>query len=199
MIRILLIRHGSTDLLGHVLYGRMPGVHLNAEGLRQAETVSQALKERYDLDAIISSPLERALETARPIAEIQSKPVNIDAGINEIDFGKWVGKSFAELSESQRWNAFNRRRSIHCAPEGESMMRVQARAWQVIEGVINTYQAGSTLALVTHGDVIRSILLLILGAPIDHIHRLEIAPCSVSELMFGEHEPVVKYLNQKFY
>jgi broad specificity phosphatase PhoE len=199
MIRILLIRHGSTDLLGHVLYGRLPGIRLNAEGLRQAESVSHALKERYDLTAIISSPLERALETARPIAQIQNKPVTIEAGINEIDFGKWVGKSFAELNESRHWRDFNRRRSIHCAPDGESMVQVQARAWQAIEHITDTYEAESTVALVTHGDVIRCILLLVLGASIDHIHRLEIAPGSVSELLFGEHGPVVKYLNQNFY
>ena len=60
MIRLLLVRHGNTDLLGRVLYGRMPGVHLSPEGLRQAEAVGRALQSRYRLAEVVSSPLERA-------------------------------------------------------------------------------------------------------------------------------------------
>ena len=72
MIRILLIRHGSTDLLGRVLYGRMAGVHLNAEGVSQANALARVLKMRYAFEEVISSPMERAIETAGPIAQAQN-------------------------------------------------------------------------------------------------------------------------------
>jgi broad specificity phosphatase PhoE len=87
MIRILLIRHGTTDLLGRVLYGRMPGVHLNSAGVAQAHSLAQGLQARHQLTDVISSPMERALETAQPIAERQGLAVSADEAFTEIDFG----------------------------------------------------------------------------------------------------------------
>ncbi len=199
MIRILLIRHGSTDLSGRVLYGRTSGIHLNDEGFRQAEVLAETLKAGYELDAVLSSPLERALETARPIAELQRRPIRVEEGIIEADFGEWVGKSFDELHEIDAWRAFNRQRSTSCPPGGESMMEIQARAWRTIQAVAADYEPGATIAMVTHGDVIRCLLVLLLGVSIDHIHRLEIAPCSVSEVAVGEHDPLIRHVNQIFY
>lgn len=199
MTRILLIRHGSTDLLGHVLYGRASGVHLNREGLRQSDLIGQRLKQQYSLNAIYSSPLDRALETADPISQACGKPVLVDEGITEIDFGEWVGKSFRELGDMESWTSFNKQRSTSWAPGGESMLEVQARAWRAIEAAIRTQGAGSTIAMISHGDVIRCVLLLLLGMPLDHIHRLEVAPGSVSEVFFGPHHSLVKFINQTFY
>ncbi len=198
MIRILLIRHGSNDLLGRVLYGRMPGIHLNEEGALQARNLAQALKNHYTLDAIVSSPLERAFETAQPIAEAHNKPLLIDEGITELDFGGWAGQSFDDLYETDYWRNFNRQRSLHWPRDGESLMEVQARAWRSISAAAETYGDGSAIAMVTHGDVIRSVLLLVLGMSIDHIHRLEVAPVSVSEILIGEHQPSVRRVNQIF-
>ncbi|MBV8866271.1 MAG: histidine phosphatase family protein [Acidobacteriaceae bacterium] len=199
MTRILLIRHGSTDLLGHVLYGRASGVHLNSEGLHQAELIGQCLKQQYSLEGIYSSPLDRALETANAIAQACGKPVVLDEGITEIDFGEWVGKSFRELDNTEGWRSFNRQRSIRWAPGGESMLEVQARAWRTIQAVSAKFNAGGAVALVSHGDVIRCVLLLVLGMPLDHIHRLEVAPGSVSEIAVGEHNFLVRSINQIFY
>ncbi len=199
MIRILLIRHGSNDLLGRVLYGRMPGISLNAPGLEQAELLAKALQRHYQVTTVISSPLERAVETAAPIASITGAPLKIDEGLTEVDYGEWIGKSFAELGELEHWHAFNRFRSIRWPPGGESMMQVQARAWQSIERAVVEHRSGSTIAMVTHGDVIRSALVLLLGMPLDHIHRLEIAPTSTSEIVIEGHAPVVKRINQIFY
>ncbi len=199
MTRILLIRHGSTDLLGRVLYGRMPGVHLNAEGLRQAQSVAYALKQEYEMEAIISSPLERALETAGPIAQAYGKSPIVKQGIVEIDFGEWVGVSFADLKESDSWREFNRRRSLHAPPGGETMVNVQARTWSSIKEAVEEYAPGSTLAMVTHGDVVRCALALILGSSVDHINRFEIAPGSVTEILAGDHDPFIKSVNRIFY
>lgn len=198
MIRFLLIRHGNTDLSGRVLYGRMPGLHLNEDGRKQARALAQAIKEKYVLSEIISSPLERALETARPIAEAQNIALTIDEGIAEIDFGLWMGKSFEELRDQEDWRAYNRRRATHWPPGGESMMDVQARAWRSIQKALHRHagRGETTLAFVTHGDVIRAVLLLLLGIPADHIQRLEISTASVTEVLAGPHDPVVRSVNQ---
>jgi probable phosphoglycerate mutase len=198
MTRILLIRHGSTDLLGRVLYGRMPGVHLNEEGCRQAHELGEALKARYKLDAVMSSPLERATETAHCIADPQNLVVSMEEGLNELEFGAWVGKPFSELNDLEEWRHFNRHRSTTCAPGGESLREAQARAWKSLEGVRARNQ-DATVAAITHGDIIRGLLILLLGMPLDNILRLEIAPASVSEIMFGGGDPLVCSINETFY
>ena len=201
MIRILLIRHGTTDLIGRVLYGRMPGVFLNSEGLRQAERLAQALNSHYKIAEVLSSPLDRARQTAEPIAARGGLPIGIDEEITEIDVGSWMGKTFEELGGRADWKAYNRNRSINSAPGGESMMHVQTRAWQSLERLTQRHSSSteSTVAVVTHGDVIRCILLLLLGMSIDHIHRIEIAPASVSEILLGARGPVVYSMNERVY
>jgi len=200
MTRILLIRHGSTDLLGRVLYGRMPGVFLNAEGRRQTGELASTLKARYSLDKIVSSPLERAIETAELIANATGTAITIDDGITEVDSGLWTGKTFEHLNALDHWQRYNRRRSLTCPPGGETMMDVQSRSWRAIQKMIHLEDTSSeTCALVTHGDVIRCLLLLFLGMSIDHIHRLEIAPASVTEVNLGPYGPKVNCLNGVFY
>ncbi len=199
MTRILLIRHGSTDLLGQVLYGRASGVHLNPEGLRQAELTGQRLKQQYSLEAIYSSPLDRALETAKPIAQACGKQVIVDEGITEIDFGEWVGKSFLELGDTEGWISFNKQRSTTRPPGGESMLEVQTRACRSIETARRNDNGEGTIAMISHGDVIRCVLLFLLGMPLDHVHRLEVSPGSVSEVFIGEYDPRVRSINQIFY
>jgi broad specificity phosphatase PhoE len=195
MTRILLIRHGSTDLLGRVLYGRLPGVHLNKEGRHQARVAGLALKKRYTIDAVISSPLERATETARLIADPQGLDVTMDENLNEVDCGSWIGKPFPELNELEDWRQFNQLRSLTRAPRGESLLEVQARAWKSLEDIQARHQ-DETVAAITHGDVIRSLLLLLLGMPLDHILRLEVGPASVNEIALGRGVPLVRSINQ---
>jgi broad specificity phosphatase PhoE len=200
MIRVLLIRHGSTDLLGRVLYGRMPGVHLNAEGVSQANALATVLKMRYRLRGVISSPMHRAIETARPIAAMQELEVAIDPSFNEIDFGAWMGKPFPELHDLELWKRYYQFRATTRPPGGESMMDVQSRAWSGIAQILERYQSqkDTTVAVVTHGDVVRALLLLVLGMSIDHIHRIEAAPASVSEILIRRSELRVRTVNETF-
>lgn len=198
MIRILLIRHGSTDPLGRVLYGRMPGVHLNAEGRRQSENLAQVLKQRYALSEVVSSPMERTCETAQFVADAYRLGITTEEEINEIDFGSWMGMTFDDLRDRDDWKRYNETRSLACPPGGESMMEVQARAWRALAKILQRYEnrREATVAAVSHGDVVRGLLLLMLGMAIDHIHRLEIAPASVSEVVLAPGEPRVVNVNQ---
>jgi broad specificity phosphatase PhoE len=173
----------------------MPGVLLNEEGRRQARATGEALKQRYTIDAVLSSPLERATQTARFIADLQGLDVALDEGLNEVECGTWVGKPFSDLKQCEEWQQFNRLRSLTRAPEGESLMEVQARAWKSLETIQARHPQG-TVAAITHGDVVRSLLLLLLGMPLDHILRLEVAPASVSEIVLGGSEPLISSMNQ---
>jgi broad specificity phosphatase PhoE len=201
MVRFLLIRHGTTDLLGRVLYGRMPGVHLNAEGCKQSQLLGDALKKRYRITAVISSPLERTLETARYVAAAHSLEPATEEGLIEIDFGSWTGKSFSELAALEEWGIYNRFRSMTGTPGGELMMQVQARAWAAVEKIAERHQSeeNATIAIVTHGDVVRALLVFLLAMPLDYIHRIEVAPASVSEVVLETGNPRVLSMNQVFY
>jgi broad specificity phosphatase PhoE len=201
MLRILLIRHGTTELLGRVLYGRMPGVHLSEKGRTQARALADALTTRYELDEVVSSPMDRALETARPLAEARCIDIITDDAFNEIDFGSWIGKPFTELQQSDQWERYCRFRATTQPPGGESMMDVQSRAWKGVTRIAERNPAegeNATIAVVTHGDVIRGLLMLALGMSIDHIHRLEAAPASVSELVIWGAEIQVRTINETF-
>jgi broad specificity phosphatase PhoE len=191
MTHFLLIRHGATDAIGHVLSGRTPGVHLNADGRKQAQGLGKMLKDRYPLKGILASPLERAVETAQPIADAQGLTLSVDESFIEFDFGAWTGLHFSELDSRPEWREYNRYRSLYSAPEGESLADVQRRAWKRIQTLCPSF-GGEMLAIVSHADVIRAVLLFALGMPLDNVLRLAIPLASVTELQIGEGSPVVR-------
>ena len=200
MPRILLIRHGHTELLGKVLYGRLQGIRLSDQGRHDIVRMAEGICQRYRIEQIISSPLDRARETADALAAVAGlSSVSIDESFIEIDFGEWMGKSFEELADDERWKLYNRHRSLYGAPGGESMPQVQARAWSAIQQVVARQSTPDvTLAIVSHGDVIRGLVMLFLGMPLDFIHHLEISPASVTEVLLHNSFPRVVSVNQIF-
>lgn len=200
MTRILLVRHGHTELLGKVLYGRLAGMRLSERGKDEIQRLAAALKHRFRLHEIVSSPLERASETAEAIAAAQERAVVFDDALLEIDFGEWTGTAFADLLPNERWKLYNRYRSVNAPPGGEFMLEVQMRAWKALERAIarQQHEPEPNIAVVSHGDVIRGLLLLFLGMPLDFIHRIEISTASVSEVVIGNAYPQVISVNQTF-
>ena len=108
-----------------------------------------------------------------------------------------MGKSFAELHSMDAWKNSNRSRSLVSPPGGESILEIQTRAWRSIETrAIKYADREASIAIVSHGDVIRALLMLFLGMPPDNIHRFEISPASVSEVVLHGRHPRVVSLNQ---
>ncbi len=198
MSRIVLVRHGVTDLHGQVLYGRMPGLHLGTEGQRQVELLANAMAVRYQVDAVFSSPMERALDTAGVLARRQGKQVFVETSFTEFDFGDWTGSTFSDLDLNPAWKRYNQFRSTSTAPGGESILDVQARAMRGLIRLCTEFPNG-TVAVVSHADVIRSVLLLALGMSIDHILRLTISPASLTEMAITEYEMHVVSMNCIFH
>jgi probable phosphoglycerate mutase len=201
MIRILLIRHGTTDPMSRMLCGRLPGIHLNDLGIREAKVLGHALRGRYSVSEIIASPLERALDTASAIEQATGAAVRIDEDLHELDYGAWTGMTFDTIRDLDSWQLYNRSRAMSAPPHGESMIAVQLRALSALERILERWHTSEnvTVAVVTHGDVIRSLLVLFLGMPIDYIHRLSVSPCSVSEVAFENRYTTVVRTNQNFY
>ena len=179
-----LIRHASYDLLGRVLAGRQAGHALNAAGREEAARLAEALESRK-LAAVLSSPIERAQETARVIAAPHRLDVRVEPDLTELDFGSWTGMTFGDLEDEPGWAAFNTFRSTAPIPGGETMLAAQSRAVGVLNRLVSRYP-GVELVAVSHGDVIKAILAHALGAPLDLSYRLEIDPASRSVIALDE-------------
>lgn len=187
---VFLVRHGAHDLLGRTLTGRRGGVSLNEEGRAQAERVAQRLA-REKPAALLSSPVERCLETAAPIARACGLAAEPAEALSEIDFGAWSGRSFDELRADPGWAAWNSCRGAARCPEGESMLEAQARIVRRIERLPD-----AAVAMVSHGDVIKAALCWALGLSLDFVHRFEIAPGSISAVELRSGAPLTLWINE---
>jgi len=195
MTTFFLVRHGSCDGLGEMMWGRTAGVCLNNEGKAQA----QRLGERFnglELAAVYSSPLERALETAAAIARPAGIEIKQHQAFNEIDFGEWSGKSLAGLAGDDRWRRFNTQRSVTKIPGGESFLDVQARVVSGLEQ-LSEHHDEAQLVIVSHADVIKAAVGYVTATPIDLLQRIEISPCSVSTIAIDKHGPRLLGVNNR--
>lgn len=195
MTTFLLIRHGLCDAVGQSIAGRSPGVHLNQAGKQQAARLAERLAD-LALAGLYSSPLERALETAQPIAVRHALQIQTLQGLNEIDFGEWTGRSLADLDQLSGWRTFNSLRSGSRIPGGENMAEVLARAVGEIDRLGQLHPGPSTLvAVVSHGDVLRTLLAHALGISLDLMQPLELSPASISIIRMENYRPQVLLLN----
>jgi probable phosphoglycerate mutase len=192
---VLLIRHALTDAVGERLAGRSEGVSLNQAGRAQAERLRARLSG-VDLAAVYSSPLERAIETAGPLARERGLRIEPVRDLQEIEFGEWTGARFDALAQDARWHRFNRVRSMAAVPGGERAIDAQARIVRAL-GDMGIRHPNGTVAFVTHADLIRLAVLYVAGAPLDFIHRIEVLPASVTAIALDDEYPVILYLNER--
>src|SRR4051812_48846594 len=196
MTTFLLIRHALCDPVGRLISGRRAGVHLNDSGKQQAQKLAERLSQ-LSLAALYSSPLERAIETAQPIAARNRLEILPAPGFNEVDFGSWTGKTIAELEPLPEWRRFNEFRSAGRIPGGENMAEVLSRCLGELEQLRKRHaQPGTLVAVVSHGDVLRMLVTHALGMPSDFIHRIELSPASVTVLEIEDHGPRLLLLNE---
>ena len=189
----LLVRHATNDLVGKAMAGRAPGVRLNAEGQRQAQHLADRLRTA-PIAAIYVSPLERALETAAPLAARLRLEPRISKELHEIDCGGWTGKTFQELDPDPEWRLWITRRTGARPPRGESIVEAQRRAVDFIMRLRREHD-GATVALVSHGDVIKAALAHFLRMSLDALESFDIAPASVSAIRVGAEWAQVKLVN----
>jgi broad specificity phosphatase PhoE len=179
--RILLLRHGLTDAVNNLLAGRTPHISLNNVGRGQARALARRLT---NIDRLVSSPIARAMETAEILAEHRQSLPESMVLFTEFEFGAWTGRSFVELKDDPEWRAFNEERENVRAPGGESMHDVQQRAVVGVRQLIRE-EPGRTVAIISHADVIRAVILHFTGTPIRNFWRFQIDPASITELTCG--------------
>jgi len=194
MATFYLIRHADNDLVGKAIAGWMPGVHLNAEGRAQAGRLARKLAGR-GISRIYSSPLERAVETAEPLAQALALTIQIRDAFTDVPAGEWTGKTYQQLESDPRWRHFHEYRGVTRPPGGESMLETQVRFVAELLCLREQY-ANETMAVVSHADPIRAALLYFLGMPLDFCHRIEISPAAFSLLRLEDWGPQVLVMNE---
>jgi broad specificity phosphatase PhoE len=190
---ILLVRHAETDAVGVRLTSRLPGVVLNARGVEQVAQVCGCLRA-VPLAAIYSSPLERAVATASPIAASHGLDLRIVDELNEVKFGEWTGLTFEELSKIAGWRRFNEARGSADVPGGERASDVQRRIVAALDHLRRTHE-GHVIAAVSHADVIRAAVLHVTRTPLDEWHRFEIGPASITCIAYDDGNPTLLAAN----
>ena len=193
MTTFLLIRHGLHVLGGGTIAGRLPGVDLSPDGLKQAD----GLVERLDgvpIAAIYGNPIDRALQTAQPLATSRGLAVVVCDDLQEIDYGDWTGAAIEDLRTEERWKEWNSFRSGHRVPNGESMLAVQARIVSLLMD-LRTRHPHDCIALFSHGDVIKSAVSHCLGVPMDLALRIEISTASITAILVADYGPYVLCVN----
>ena len=181
MAIIFLVRHGQNGMVGKKLVGRLPGVHLNEQGQAQARCLAEKFSQ-LPLKAIYASPLERAQETAAPIAGVHNLPVEIHPGLLEIDFGGWQGKRLKRLKQGRLWKAVQGSPAEFRFPNGESFLEAQQRMTAALFALDEKCGENDMVVCVSHSDMIRLAVAHFLGLPLDHFQRLRIETASVTLL-----------------
>lgn len=183
---ILLIRHGENDYVKKArMAGRLPGVHLNDTGKAQAQALADKLASA-PIKAIYSSPLERAMETAQPLASALSQEINVRPGLLETDIGEWAGQTLKSLRRLKVWRTVQNAPSLFRFPGGESFAETQHRVCRELEMICDGLEPKDLVACISHADPIKLAVAYYIGLPLDNFQRLAVSPASVTALHIGE-------------
>lgn len=195
MTTLLLVRHGLTAMTGPMLAGHTPELHLDERGEKQALAVASRLAP-VPLERIVSSPLERCMDTAGFIAAGRgpggsAAPIEVDERVVEVRYGDWTGKELKVLAKEPLWKIVQAHPSAAVFPGGEGLAAVAARAVAAVRSWNALLGPDATYLICSHGDVIKSILADALGMHLDSFQRIQVDPCSVSVVRYTDTRPFV--------
>lgn len=187
MVKVILVRHGETEWnRSRRIQGANSDTQLNQRGWQQAESLALRLKPEK-IQAIYSSPLQRAQDTAQAIAGYHQLPVEIELSLKEIEVGELEGVSIAEVGKhlSQLLTMYSQGVELPKMPGGESLTDLQQRVWSTIQRLVDRHRDG-VLVVVSHYFSILAIICSVLNLPLSQIGRLRLGPGSISTIVFDE-------------
>jgi probable phosphoglycerate mutase len=196
--RLLLVRHGRHDWLGPAtnrIAGRLPGISINADGRAEAEALGRWLAAAPP-DRIVSSPLERAMQTAAIIGRATARPVAVDPRLIETGLGPWEGRPVAEIAarDPEGWRAWRTAPTRVAVPGIEPVAEIAGRMLAAAEEYL---RAGGITLFASHQDPLLALCCRLLGLPLDAMRRLEISPGSLTEFEIVRGEAVLVTLNAR--
>ena len=198
MTTVILLRHAhSVANEKGILAGRASGVSLSTKGKEQAELLTSRLGNARFKDIRIS-PLERCLATLEPWLQSQDtsvrKKILFDPNVSEVDYGDWTGKKLLALSLRKEWRVVQNTPSQMKFPKGEGLLQMQQRAEKALRQSIKKTGTGVSL-IVSHGDVIKSLIATALDLHLDKFQKIVIDPASISVLDFNKGSFRLLHLN----
>ncbi len=189
-----LIRHVPHEHQDVIQVGRMGDVEVAKGSEKRFKALAERFK-REKIAAVYASPIHRAQLTAHAIADPAGLTVHTREDLNELDAGEWTGQSFEALHQDPRYKPWNEARSLARCPGGESMLEVQSRMIRWLE-TARLDHPDEAIVAVSHGDPLKTILLLLLGLPLDAYGRIEVEPGSISTAVVGDWGAKVLKLNE---
>ncbi|HEX5037340.1 MAG TPA: histidine phosphatase family protein [bacterium] len=193
MLEILLIRHGQTDWnRDRRIMGRKP-IPLNLAGRAEAKRLARALKGVV-IDVIYTSPVHRAVQTARCLLDGRRVKIVDAPEVAEIDYGHWIGKTFEEVIPEKAFHVYHKTPRKAQAPGGEHMKDVYKRTIRFIEKIRRKHKKGRVV-VVSHADVIKTVLVHYLGMDRNSLLKFRIDNTSISLLWFYKTQARVMAIN----
>jgi ribonuclease H / adenosylcobalamin/alpha-ribazole phosphatase len=187
----LLLRHGQTALSVERRFAGLSDIPLTETGWSQAAAAAGRLAERGGIDAIVTSPLLRARQTAEAAARATGAPLSVEEAFTETDFGKWEGLTFAEAA--QRWPdevaAWLASADV-APPGGESFAVVGARVSAALDRLL-AREGRRTLLIVSHVTPVKALACKALLAPLSALYRLHLDVASLCEIDWYADGPAV--------
>lgn len=196
MTRIILVRHGQTEWNRVERFRGRANLPLNRVGIAQAEAAARRIAAAWLASAVYSSPLKRAMETAKIIAQALSLTVQPLAGLMDIDYGEWQGLSPGEVAEryGDLYTQWLEEPHLVHIPCGDSLGEVRERAVAALEEVIGKH-SGQTVVLVSHQTVNKVLLCAVLGLDNSHFWHIRQGNGAINVLEYGESGFVISLLN----
>ncbi len=196
MTTVVLVRHGLTAMTGPVLAGWTPGLHLDDRGTAQARAVAERLRP-VPFAAIVSSPLDRCLDTAGHVAQGRDLELQVEDRLGECRYGDWTGRPLKELAKEPLWKVVQNHPSavVFPGPEGEPLRETQNRAVAAVRDWNARLGPDATWLACSHGDVIKAVVADALGLHLDSFQRISVDPCSVTVIRYTEQRPFVVRVN----
>jgi probable phosphomutase (TIGR03848 family) len=195
---VVFVRHGLTAMTGPVLAGHTLGLHLDERGVAQAASVAARLAP-VPLAAVVTSPLDRCLETAAAILSGRSLTASVEPGLVEVRYGDWTGRPLKELAKEPLWRVVQAHPSAAAFPGGEGLATAQARAVAAVRSwdarISAEHGPDAVWVACSHGDIIKALLADALGLHLDLFQRIVVDPCSVSVVRYTDTRPFVLRVN----
>jgi alpha-ribazole phosphatase len=195
MTKVILVRHGETIWNRELKYQGHTDTALSDEGLRQAHLVAQRLA-REKIAAVYASDLSRALITAQTIADRHGLPVTGLPELREIQFGDWEGLTYEGISATwpEEYEQLYLRTDEVRIPGGETFREVKERAAGAVARIVARHP-GETVAVVSHGGAIRTIICAALGIHLNHVWDIRQDNTAVNILEYHQQRTILTLLN----
>ncbi|MFZ9998392.1 MAG: histidine phosphatase family protein [Candidatus Nanopelagicaceae bacterium] len=196
MTTFLLLRHAhSVANKAGILAGQLEGIGLSKDGIAQVKKLTSSF-ENLKIDRIISSPMQRCLETVEGIARSKRKRISIDKRLIEMNYGSWSGKKLSKLSRMKEWKVIQAKPSAFRFPQGESFKELEERIESLLKDLSRKYPK-ETILLITHGDIVKIAASLTVGSGLDNFQKFAVDPCSLTTLSWSSKARLLLTFNQK--